>query len=200
MATVTTTTTTEHKVLPAAPPQHKEPLKLSGALDSYNFVESTPIIGREYPDANLKEWLEAPNSDELIRDLAITISRRGVVFFRKQDELDNERMKELAQRLGELTGKPSTSKLHIHPVVNSGRTLGGKDDQISVISSEQFKQIYADRFQYNKSQSQKKLWHSDITFEPVPADCKSSNLVDLSPRQTISLTSPHRGFQILCFA
>lgn len=47
MATVTTITTTEHKVLPAAPPQHKEPLKLSGALDQYKFFESTPVIGRE---------------------------------------------------------------------------------------------------------------------------------------------------------
>lgn len=47
MATVTTTTTTEHKILPAAPPTHKEPLKLSWALDQYKFFESTPIIRRE---------------------------------------------------------------------------------------------------------------------------------------------------------
>lgn len=133
----------------------------------------------QYPEANLKEWLEAPNSDELLRDLAITISRRGVIFFRRQDELDNERMKVLAQRLGELAGKPSTSKLHIHPVVNSGRSLGGRDDEISVISSEQVKQIYADRFSSNKKQSQKRLWHSDITFEPVPADYTILRLTEL---------------------
>ena len=74
MATTTTTTTvtTEHQVLTAAPPTHKEPLKLSGALNQYRSFEVTSIIGREYPEANLKEWLEAPNSDELIRDLAIT--------------------------------------------------------------------------------------------------------------------------------
>jgi hypothetical protein len=50
----------------------REPLKLSGALDSYEQFDSTPIIGREFPKANLVEWLEAPNSEELIRDLAIT--------------------------------------------------------------------------------------------------------------------------------
>ena len=50
----------------------KEPLKLSGALDSFDSFDVTPVIGREFPTANLKEWLQAPNSDELLRDLAIT--------------------------------------------------------------------------------------------------------------------------------
>lgn len=50
----------------------KEPLKLSGALDGYESFDVTPVIGREFPTANLKEWLRAPNSDELLRDLAIT--------------------------------------------------------------------------------------------------------------------------------
>lgn len=29
------------------------------------------MIGREFVDVNLKDWLEAPNSDELIHDLVI---------------------------------------------------------------------------------------------------------------------------------
>lgn len=100
------------------------------------------------------------------------------MFFRKQDELDNELQKKLAQRLGELSGKPSTSGLHIHPVSNSGRTLGGKDDQISVISSEQAKKLYAGRFDFKK-QSSKEGWHSDITFEPVPSDYAILRLTEL---------------------
>lgn len=48
------------------------PLKLSGALDTFESFDSTPVIGREFPKANLVEWLNAPNSDELLRDLAIT--------------------------------------------------------------------------------------------------------------------------------
>lgn len=110
----------------------------------------------------------------------MTVSQRGVVFFRKQDDLDNDLQKELAQRLGELSGKPETSKLHIHPVSNSGRRLGGKDDEISVISSEQAKQIYKNRFlNYNKKQSSKGSWHSDITFEPVPSDYALLRLTEL---------------------
>jgi hypothetical protein len=51
---------------------HKEPLKLSGALDHLESFDVTPTIGREFVGVNLANWLKAPNSDELIRDLAIT--------------------------------------------------------------------------------------------------------------------------------
>ena len=47
-------------------------LQLSGVLDQYESFDTTPVIGREFPTANLVEWLESPNSDALIRDLAIT--------------------------------------------------------------------------------------------------------------------------------
>lgn len=43
-----------------------------GVLESYDYFDVTPVIGREFPSASLKDWLEAPNSDDLIRDLAIT--------------------------------------------------------------------------------------------------------------------------------
>ncbi|KAH7351308.1 putative alpha-ketoglutarate-dependent taurine dioxygenase [Rhexocercosporidium sp. MPI-PUGE-AT-0058] len=166
---------------PSVDAHRKEPLKLSGALDHFESFDVTPTIGREFVGVNLAKWLRAPNSDELIRDLAITISRRGVVFFRKQDDITNDLQKELVQRLGELSGKPSTSKLHIHPVSNSGRDLGGKDDEISVISSEQAKKIYKDRFlfQTEKKQSGKEGWHSDITFEPIPSDYALLRLTQL---------------------
>lgn len=157
---------------------HREPLKLSGALDQFKFFESTPTIGREYEDVNLAEILRAPNSDELIRDLAITISQRGVVFFRKQDDVTDDLQKELVQRLGELSGKPATSRLHIHPVINAGRGET-KDDEISVISSRQAKKIYADRFLHPRKQSQREQWHSDITFEPIPSDYALLRLTEL---------------------
>ncbi|EAT89069.2 hypothetical protein SNOG_03864 [Parastagonospora nodorum SN15] len=159
----------------------RDPLQLKGVLDQYESFDVTPVIGREFKDVNLAEWLRAPNSDELIRDLAITISQRGVVFFRAQDDLNNDLQKELAQRLGELSGKPATSKLHIHPVINSGRRLGGGDNEISVISSEQAKEIYSKRLLdfSAKKQSAKSGWHSDITFEPIPSDYALLRLTEL---------------------
>ncbi|KAI6352439.1 hypothetical protein MCOR32_011291 [Pyricularia oryzae] len=123
--------------------KYPEPLKLSGALDSYEYFDTTPIIGREYPNANLVDILNSPNSDELIRDLAITISQRGVVFFRAQDNLTNDLQKKLILRLGELTGRPKTSGLHIHPLLNAEReTYGGDDNEISTISSAQNDKLY----------------------------------------------------------
>ena len=65
-------------------------------------------------------------------DSRATVSQRGVVFFRDQD-INIEEQKLLGTKLGELTGKPASSKLHIHPVTEESSELG---DEISVISSE----------------------------------------------------------------
>lgn len=159
--------------LPKLEVGHRDPLKLSGALDNFESFDVTPVIGCEFTNVDLAEWLRAPNADELLRDLAITVSQRGVVFFRKQDNITDDLQKELVQRLGELSGKPTTSTLHIHPVSNASRDLGGKDNEISVISSEQAKKLFRDRFETgfsSRRQSAKNEWHSDITFEPIPSD------------------------------
>lgn len=58
--------------LPTLETGHREPLKLSGVLDQFKQFDVTPVIGREFADVDLAEWLRAPNSDELLRDLAIT--------------------------------------------------------------------------------------------------------------------------------
>ncbi|KAJ6139573.1 Taurine catabolism dioxygenase TauD/TfdA [Penicillium samsonianum] len=155
----------------------REPIKSSGSLDAFESFDVTPVIGREFPNANLKDFLRAPNSDDLLRDLALTISQRGVVFFRKQDGLDNDLQKELVQRLGELSGKPSTSGLHIHPVANSGREHSVKDDEISVISSAGREKLYKDR--NTRKQTARREWHSDITFEPIPSDYTLLRLTEL---------------------
>jgi hypothetical protein len=74
MSTVTETQVVHHepKAEPTEAWKPKEPLKLSGALDAYKSFDVTPVIGKEFVDVNLKDLLRAPNSDDLIRDLAIT--------------------------------------------------------------------------------------------------------------------------------
>lgn len=50
-----------------------KPLKQSGALENFTYEDTTPVIGREFPDVNIvDDLLNASNADELIRDLAIT--------------------------------------------------------------------------------------------------------------------------------
>ena len=204
-AVETAPATTEPVILTKSAPSsaRREPLKLSGALDEFKHIELTPTIGREFPEANLVEWLNSPNSDALIRDLAITstfsvslslslsskmhaltrpVSERGVVFFRNQTNLTNELQKTLILRLGELTGRPATSTLHIHPILNSERELGGDDPEISTISSVQQQKIYKKIFAHtalSRKTQARAQWHSDIAFEPVPADYTSLRLVQL---------------------
>jgi hypothetical protein len=60
------------EALPERLENHKEPLKLAGALDHLEHFDVTPVIGREYVNVDLVELLRASNSDELLRDLAIT--------------------------------------------------------------------------------------------------------------------------------
>jgi hypothetical protein len=47
-------------------------VKSTGSLDQYEHIEVTPAIGREYPHVNLVSLLQAPNSEELLRELALT--------------------------------------------------------------------------------------------------------------------------------
>ena len=50
----------------------RQPLELTGVLDQFKSFDSTPVIGTEFPDVNLVDWMVALNSDDLLRDLAIT--------------------------------------------------------------------------------------------------------------------------------
>ncbi|TVY75946.1 putative alpha-ketoglutarate-dependent sulfonate dioxygenase [Lachnellula suecica] len=158
------------------------PLKKSGVLDAaFEFDDVTPTIGREYGTAKIVEdILNAPNSDELLRDLAITISERGVVFFRKQDSLTNDLQKQFILRLGELTGRPTSSTVHIHPILNNTQENSALDAEISTISSAYRKKKYFidDRKSLRKNTRKTEAsWHSDIQFEEVPADYTSLRIV-----------------------
>ena len=100
------------------------------------------------------------------------------MFFRKQDNLTNDLQKQFVHRLGQLTGKPSTSTLHIHPILN-GTGEFGHDQQISNISSVSRKKLFPNSQQQDKRKYDSAQWHSDIQFEPLPADYTSLRLTEL---------------------
>jgi alpha-ketoglutarate-dependent taurine dioxygenase len=84
------------------------------------------------------------------------------------------------QRLGELTGKPKTSGLHIHPIMNSEHESGG-DPEINTISSAQRDKFLRKSGPEDLSPKRQNTahWHSDTAFEPVPADYTSLRLTQL---------------------
>jgi hypothetical protein len=47
-------------------------VKSTGSLDHFEHIEVTPVIGREYPHLNLVSLLKSPNSEDLLRELALT--------------------------------------------------------------------------------------------------------------------------------
>lgn len=56
-----------------------KPLKLKGVLNSLKQFRVTPTVGTEFPEANLVQMMNAPNSDELLRDLAITGKQANIL-------------------------------------------------------------------------------------------------------------------------
>ena len=108
----------------------------------------------------------------------VEVSERGVVFFRKQDNLTNELQKTFILRLGELTGRPSASSLHIHPILNNTSEFGVGDSEISTISSLHRKKVFGSAPK-NPRRYDSAQWHSDIQFETCPADYTSLRLVQL---------------------
>lgn len=69
--------------------QTKKPLKVKGVLEQFKYFDVTPILGREFQDVNLLQWLRAPNSDDLIRDLAITSKSRPSTYLGKTYQKKN---------------------------------------------------------------------------------------------------------------
>lgn len=153
-----------------------EPLKYSGTLDSYEYFEVTPCLGREYPKLSIRDMLKAPNSDDMIRDLAIIISTRLVVFLRTGNEdLTLQEQKTFTHKLGILTGKPKESGLHCHP--SSAARLAEvvheeaqADREAFLVSNRLQKKIY-DRSTLDadskKNQNGSRQWHTEYSLGRV---------------------------------
>lgn len=53
--------------------QFPKSLELNGSLSKFNYEDTTPEIGREFLNVNIvDDLINAPNADDVLRDLAIT--------------------------------------------------------------------------------------------------------------------------------
>lgn len=101
------------------------------------------------------------------------------MFFRAQDNLTDKFQKELVHRLGQLTGKPADSTLHIHPVLNTSE-FGVGDLEINPVNSIIRKTIVELAPPPTKRRSDYlSQWHSDSQYEPVPPDYTCLRLTQL---------------------
>ncbi|CAM1501867.1 Fc.00g038510.m01.CDS01 [Cosmosporella sp. VM-42] len=176
---------------PAAKTRCLKPLLYSGSLEKFTCAGITPVIGREYEGLQVTELLEADNI--MMKDLASTISSRGVVF-RRDQVVTPDQMKQFCLRLTEVAGclslcfwacslsrrfEPESSGLHVHLLTEEGSEL---DDQVSVISSEKEKKGGGLTHQLSDfSQFASAGWHTDISFESVPSDYAMLKIHTLPP-------------------
>ena len=97
------------------------------------------------------------------------------MFFRAQTDLTDELQKELAHRLGLLTGKPKSSTLHIHPLTNFN---ADKDPNINIITTDKAANPAEDLWK-NRPADIRNAWHTDAGYEPNPPDYSILKLVKL---------------------
>ncbi|WWC93850.1 hypothetical protein V866_000686 [Kwoniella sp. B9012] len=155
------------------------PLKYTGLLEKYSHFEVTPSIGREFgPDLQLSQILKAANCNDLIRDLAVLISRRGVCFFRAQD-LNQDEMMQLQKKISTLAGQPRESGMCIHPVSENVGEMGAKTQIISAEMQRKGGGIM--RLHDDVSRWATRAFHSDVSFEKVPSDYSMLKINVLPP-------------------
>lgn len=156
-----------------------KPIQKTGALDKkYKYVEVTPLLGREYRNAKVTDILK---DDDLLQDLAVTIAERGVVFFRNQRNISVEEQKRLSLALGAKAGNPKSSKLHIHPTALAGGLLkddGKIDPEVTLLNSRLRNKLYSKQRGVKWSKGSDTVFHSDITFEPVPAGFSMLRIIE----------------------
>jgi len=66
-------------------PYPRSPLSLAGVLDEFKQFDVTPVVGREFPEVQLVDWIAADDSDALLRDLAITSTS---ISFKESGEIE----------------------------------------------------------------------------------------------------------------
>ncbi|KAJ1565369.1 hypothetical protein HK096_003175 [Nowakowskiella sp. JEL0078] len=148
------------KPLSSAVPEYT-PVKSNGSLDLFDKFDVTVKIGTEFKKESGIQLSKL--TDEQVKELALLVSKRGVVFFRDQDITIEEQ-----QELGLKFADPSAG-LHTHALVDAESELG---DKVLVISNDFNENYYLDPIYISDG------WHTDITFEPTPSNYAILKLVN----------------------
>ncbi|KAF4177949.1 hypothetical protein CNMCM8694_007644 [Aspergillus lentulus] len=145
------------------------------SLKGVKCVPLTPVIGSEIKDVDVTEWLRAPNSDDILRDLALLIGQRGVIFFRNQHNITDELQKELCRRVNELSGAPKENGFYRHSL----KAMQGADPEMGKVDPDRIYKMYQKPLNGLPRQSHIKEWHTDSSFEPMPPSYTCLRLAEL---------------------
>jgi len=84
-----------------------------------------PLVRWDHADRDEIHWQGHPAFRNPQGSRGRLVSHRGVVFFVDQD-INIEQQRELGSPIGELSGKPKSSKLHRHPISEETSDTGAK--------------------------------------------------------------------------
>ncbi|KAL1405897.1 hypothetical protein Q8F55_007577 [Vanrija albida] len=169
---------------PAKPAATPTPAS-SAPLLAYAHFDSTPALGTEFPASthtsapplSIRDVLASP---ALTAALATLVAERGVVFFRRA-VISAAEQTALIDALGAYGVRAPGAGLHIHPcTLESGRD----GDHISRVSN-QF--VYNEKLKTSLNstlltrEAGKERWHTDVSFEPVPASYACLQIRELPP-------------------
>ncbi|KAK9774147.1 putative TauD/TfdA-like domain-containing protein [Seiridium cardinale] len=159
---------------PSPYPESYPPFPDTGSLKAYKSIPVTPILGTEFKDVDVTEWLRAPNSDDILRDLSLlrlanhgiccSVAQRGVVFFRNQHNVDDELQKEFCRRVNEVSGAPKENGFYRHSLL----AMHGADPEMGKVDPDRLKAMHLKPTNGQPRQSHVKEWHTDSSFEPAP--------------------------------
>jgi len=131
-------------------------------LGGHQQTDLTPTLGTLFDSSTQLSHLFS--SPDALSELSTLISQRGVVFFSSQD-IDIHQQKDLARALGQyaLPPRPEGSGLHKHPISENSPELGADTSVISSMGG-------IARARERPTARASRGWHTDISFEHVPAD------------------------------
>ncbi|KAJ5689017.1 TfdA family taurine catabolism dioxygenase TauD [Penicillium macrosclerotiorum] len=164
--------------------QYPVPMRQSGSLDEFERFDVTPILGTEFRNVDVADWLIRPDSDRLLRDLSILsiyppIPYKCPVCVLSRTDEPHQRAPQGANRPDRgPRGKPKENGLYVHPLWQIRQE---PDPELQLLNPEGVIQIYGKTAKGDKKQSGITEWHTDISFENNPPDYSSLRLTDLPP-------------------
>lgn len=168
-----------------APQDRPKPLQPSGIFKNEygkHGRDISPLLGVEYSDdVQVADFVNTlldesateearAKAREILRDIAIEASRKGVIVFRHQHKLTVQNQKDLTDQLGLLAGRPKQNGLHIHPRAPRGGIIGEDgliDPHVYLVTSTTKPQTYG--INRNAGAYGSSAWHTDLAYEPVIA-------------------------------
>jgi alpha-ketoglutarate-dependent taurine dioxygenase len=103
------------------------------------------------------------------------VAQRGVIFFRGQNNINNELQKELCKRLNVIGGAPQGNGFYRHSLL----AMQGEDPEMGKVDQDRLEKMYWLKADNMPRQSHTFDWHTDSSFEANSPDYTLLKMAEL---------------------